>query len=254
MFFPKDVAVGEIPIHATDEIGPSEVIEQASKVHASIVDDAAKAVELSSSADDAGRFSSPFGWSVRPFYRVTAESAIVSALEIVSGSLPAIIKLKLGFYCPVWMEKESCIFYYHVGSELPFGGIFLQANGTMSRLRCLARLVALPTDDDNSDDNGPCANPVGPSYEYVPPRHVFFSVFAFVVAGFILFVVPRKHWSIALIAFALIFDAGLLPLVGHEYDRPGDNRDRKQYFHRNRQPFQHNLISVSRKYLTAGNG
>lgn len=93
------------------------------------------------------------------------------------------------------------------------------------------RLVALPANDDASRDDRPDSDPIRPCHEYVPPWHVFLSVCAFIAAGFIIFVIRCKHWSTALIAFALIFDAGLLLLMGHAYYCPGENPNHGQYPH-----------------------
>jgi IS1 family transposase len=104
----------------------------------------------------------------------------------------------------------------------------------------------LPDNGSEGAQDGPYRESIRPCYEYVPPRHVFLSILALVIAGFI-FCIPHKDWSTALIAYALIFDAGLLLLVGHKYYCPGDNPRSEQY---SRPSSQHNSISVPRKYLT----
>jgi IS1 family transposase len=74
---------------------------------------------------------------------------------------------------------------------------------------------SLPNYSESSEDNRPCSNAFGPSYEFVPPWQVVISACSFFCAGFLLFRRSREGGAVFL-AMSLIFVGGVMLLVGHE--------------------------------------
>jgi len=89
--------------------------------------------------------------------------------------------------------------------------------GSFCRLTCLIRL---PANYDQSEDDCPGGDSLGPCYEYVPPSEVIARAIAFVFAGFLLFGIERETAGTMYLAFSLIFLGSCMLLVGHQYYCP----------------------------------
>ena len=161
------------------------------------------------------------------------------------------------FGCHVLSLAESSVFNVNIDSisnksEIDLIGtqdgyndprpffLFDQLNLFKSSTSRFARFPGLPADYHKRDDDGPSGYACGPCYEYVPPWHVLLSILAFISAGAILILVPRKDFSHFFLAFCLIVSAGIFILLGHQYYCPANHQCPYQQPSKYLQSFPHN--------------
>jgi len=200
-----------------------------------------------------------FGFSLFP--RLTYKK-FTSPAPYVSSSRPQIANPNRGFQMPkssfdalkiqtvhrFYLKTRSLLLSHQI--PLSFGeghASISRVRGVRSGIGSTASLIALPDDRSKRSQNGPHRNPIGPCYEYVPPRHVFLGVLAFVLAMSAVFIPRRRDRGNTVLAIALIFATGFMPLVSHKHNCPRDHGNSQCQIEKSRQTLQHDGGNVPQK-------
>lgn len=247
------ISVGTFAVNPKGKVPQSEIIQE-SIFPPSRLNPAASEVVRTSAAHDVGMGTQVRVASGRRILNpMFLKSSTGYNFEFIGWRLPAILEYQSRFDNPIIEHVKFPFWDSKVGPKLALSGILSQNICLISsnhRLfgRCSgsARRYALPDDRLKGEQYQPCADPVRPCHEYVPPLRLGLGI-TFVILGGLILEWRRLGWIRFVLALELGLAAGWLILIDHK-SYCGNDRDINSYY--GHKSFQHDLINVAQKHLT----